>query len=194
VFTDIGVSVKDNVIEGEGWLALMATIAAGDRVVVTSQSRLGRRNYEVLYAVGKLIEGGASLKVLDEDKVYDDLDNFEQNLNLTFRSINDHTERVETSRWTTQALSYLSSNGVKLGPKPKLTDADVERVRVLRDGGLGVRAISRTVRKEDKDGRLKPISANTVKRVLAGGLPSARGLACSQRQGKGQAWAAYAKR
>ncbi len=38
----------------------------GDRVVVVSQSRLGRKSYEVQYAVGKLIEDGAEVEVLED--------------------------------------------------------------------------------------------------------------------------------
>ena len=40
------------------WKKMRGKIRQGDRVVVTSQSRLGRKSYEVLYAVGKLIEDG----------------------------------------------------------------------------------------------------------------------------------------
>ncbi|MBO1902242.1 recombinase family protein [Leucobacter weissii] len=151
------------------WNRMRAKIEPGDQVVVVSQSRLGRKSYEVLYAVGKLIEKGASLKVLEDGRIYDDLDNFEQNLNLAFHSVVDHNERVEIKRRTKKALNYLSANGIKLGRKPRLSNAHIAYIHQLRDQGLGYQAISKAVRVYSaKHRREQPISPTTVQKVLKG--------------------------
>lgn len=151
------------------WGKMRAKIKDGDRVVVASQSRLGRKSYEVLYAVGKLIEDGAHVEILDEGRIYDDLDVFDQNLNLSFHSVVDHNERVEIKRRTKKALNYLSANGVKLGRKPRLSNSHVAYIHQLREHGLGYQAISKAVRVySKKDNKEMPISPTTVQKVLKG--------------------------
>jgi DNA invertase Pin-like site-specific DNA recombinase len=172
VFEDAGVSGSKNITEGNGWRELMTQLQRGDSVVVTSQSRLGRKSHQVVYAVGELIEAGVSVQVLDDNRTYDNLEDFSQNSLLAFRALTDHSERVEIGRRVQQTLTYLQSGGVRLGQKPKLTKDDVARIHELRGKQLGYAAISRFIEKPTKqfDGSFKSqaVSSQTIKRVLAG--------------------------
>lgn len=151
------------------WRRLRAGIEKGDRVVVVSQSRLGRKSYEVQYAVGKLIEDGAEVEVLEDNRIYDDLDDFSQNINLSFRAVTDQNERVEIKRRTRKTLNYLMVNEVKLGTPPKLTRSLVNYILLLREAKMTIRDIAAEVKVySKKHEKLMPISTSTVQKVING--------------------------
>ncbi|MFJ3385231.1 MULTISPECIES: recombinase family protein [unclassified Curtobacterium] len=151
------------------WQRLRAGIEKGDRVVVVSQSRLGRKSYEVQYAVGKLIEDGAEVQVLEDNRIYDDLDDFSQNMNLSFRAVTDQNERVEIKRRTKKTLNYLKANEVKLGTPPKLSRSLVNYILLLREAKMTIREIAAEVKVySKKHDKLMPISTTTVQKVIKG--------------------------
>lgn len=118
----------------------------GDRLIVHSHTRLGRKNHEIIYAVGNLIERGISVWDLKSNQVYDDLDNFEQVLNLNMNSAFGDKERVEISSRTKTSLRTRTNAGFKLGQKSKLSRSYVAYMQTLHAEGYGLKYIAGAVR------------------------------------------------
>ena len=108
--------------EGTGWAELQGKLMKGDRLIVHSHTRLGRKNHEIIYAVGNPIERGISVWDLKSNQIYDDLDDFEQVLKLNMNSAFGDKERVEISSRTKTGLKTRSDAGFKIGQKKKLPE------------------------------------------------------------------------
>src|SRR5699024_11884919 len=145
IIEDAGSSGATNLIDSEKWKLIIEHIEDGDTLRVWSQSRLGRESYEVQFVVGRLVKRGIAVEVLEEGHTFNDLVDFGQNSRLALLSLTDHHERVEIKKRTKKALDLLKENGVRLGSAPKLSDADVAQVRVLRDKGLGLASIAKVL-------------------------------------------------
>lgn len=120
IFIDDATTGKTNMTKtGTAWHELQAKLHRGDRLVVKSHTRLGRKNHQIIYAVGELIEQGVSVWVLDDHRVYDDLDSFEQQiLNLNMNSAFSDKERVEISARTRTSLQVLVAHGAVTHARP----------------------------------------------------------------------------
>lgn len=154
---------------GTGWAELQGKHMKGDRLIVHSHTRLGRKNHEIIYAVGNLIERGISVWDLKSNQVYDDLDNFEQVLNLNMNSAFGDKERVEISSRTKTSLRTRTNAGFKLGQNPKLSRSHVAYIQTLHAEGYGLKYIAGAVRVySKKHGKELPISPTTVAKVLSG--------------------------
>lgn len=155
--------------EGTGWAELQRKLQKGDRLVVMSHTRLGRKNHEIIYAVGTLIERGIHVVDLKANAVYDDLDNFEQVIRLNMNSSFADKERVEIASRTRDLLKVRSDAGFQLGQKPKLSQSHVAYIHALKREGFGVKAIAKAVKVYSKNhGRETPVSPTTVQKVLGG--------------------------
>lgn len=170
LYEDAGQSGASNIESSPTWARLMEQLESGDELVVVSQSRLGRKSYEVTFAVGRLIERGVSVTVLNDNRTYTDLDVFEQNILLNFNSSMDHNERVIIGQRTRAGLSVLKEADVKLGRKPKLRERDVMQIRRLASEGFGFKTISKLIQLPPRRGEEpSPISVSLVKRALSDG-------------------------
>lgn len=170
IFVDDATTGKTNLTKhGTAWEELQGQLMSGDRLVVHSHTRLGRKNHEIIYAVGKLIERGVSVWDLGTDQVYDDLDNFEQVFRLNLNSAFGDKERVEISSRTKTSLRTRTEAGFKLGQKPKLSRSHVAYIQTLHEEGHGIKYIAGAVRVySKKHGREMPVSPTTVQKVLKG--------------------------
>jgi DNA invertase Pin-like site-specific DNA recombinase len=170
IFVDDATTGKTNMTKhGTAWEELQGKLQKGDRLVVHSHTRLGRKNHEIIYAVGNLIDRGISVWDLKSDKVYDDLDNFEQVLNLNMNSAFGDKERVEISSRTKTGLKTRTKAGFKLGQKKKLSRSHIAYIHTLREEGHGLKYIAGAVKVYSKKyGKEMPISPTTVQKVLSG--------------------------
>lgn len=170
VFVDDDQSGMSNMTdEGTAWRELIDIAQPGDRVVVISLSRLGRENHELIYAVGQLNKRGVSVWTLDDNLVYDDINNETQILNLNIKSFSGTSEVLKTRTRTKAALGLRSAAGMKLGQKPKLSRSHVAYIHQLREEGFGIKHIAGAVRVYSKKyGREMPVSPTTVQKVLSG--------------------------
>ena len=170
ILVDDATTGKTNLTEhGTAWEELQGKLQKGDRLVVHSHTRLGRKNHEIFYAVGKLIERGVSVWDLSTDQVYADLDNFEQIFRLNLNSAIGDKERVEISSRTKTSLKTRTDTGFKLGQKPKLSRSHVAYIQTLHAEDHGLKYIAGAVRVySKKHGKEMPISPTTVAKVLSG--------------------------
>jgi DNA invertase Pin-like site-specific DNA recombinase len=170
VFEDLGQSGATNLTESPEWARLDAQLVAGDELVVTSQSRLGRKSYEVTYAVGKLIERGVVVTVLDDNRTYDNLDIFEQNLMLGFNSSKDHNERVVNKERQAAARQIYDAAGMHWGRKPILSEKDVAVIKDLYARGMTDTGIGKILaRPKRKGGPVTPLDYRTVQKARSEG-------------------------
>lgn len=157
-------------LDSPQWEEVMAELHDGEEVAVTHLSRLSRKNYKLIGTVGQMVEDGHAVFILDQEKWIDSNDDIAQAIPFFLEAAMTHNERVEIQRRTTKALHYLrDEGGLKLGQKPKLTDADVERIKRLHAEGFSLRIIASKIKKEAGQGEarvLKPISVNTVQKAL----------------------------
>lgn len=170
ILVDDATTGKTNLTkQGTAWEALQGKLMKGDRLIVHSHTRMGRKNHEIIYAVGSLIERGISVWDLKSNQVYDDLDNFEQVLKLNMNSAFGDKERVEISSRTKTGLNTRSDAGFKLGQKKKLSRSHIAYIHTLREEGHGLKYIAGAVKVySKKHGKEMPISPTTVAKVLSG--------------------------
>ncbi|MFS0894728.1 recombinase family protein [Microbacterium sp. 179-I 3D3 NHS] len=170
VFVDDDQSGMSNMTdEGTAWQELSIIAQPGDRVVVISLSRLGRENHELIYAVGQLNKRGISVWTLDDNLIYDDINNETQILNLNIKSFSGTSEVLKTRARTKTALGLRSAAGMKLGQKPKLSRSHVAYIHTLHEEGHGIKHIAGAVKVYSKKyGKEMPISPTTVQKVLKG--------------------------
>lgn len=167
IVKDLGQSGETNLQESEAWLALADKLRPGDVVKVWSQSRLGRKSYEVQFTVGRLIEKEVTVHILQNRLVLDNLDNLDQNLSLAFTSVTDHNERVEIRKRTKKALQVLKDAGVTLGRKPVFSSKEVAEIQRLRALGIGYNSIGKIVQWKSADGKSHITNPKTIKAALS---------------------------
>jgi DNA invertase Pin-like site-specific DNA recombinase len=123
---------------------LLAQLAAGDTLVVTELSRLGRSTGEVINLVDELIGSGVRLVVIKQNLVLDQVQNDLQSLTMvTMLSLFAQLERMMISQRTKEALAAKKAQGVTLGkPKGTLQQSvyDKDKARIVELLGLGVSA------------------------------------------------------
>lgn len=170
IFVDDATTGKTNLTAaGTAWQKMNAKLTKGDRVIVKSHTRLGRKNHQIIYAVGELIERGIHVWDLEANQIYDDLDSFEQVLKLNLNSAFGDKEQVEISARTKTSLKTRTAAGFKLGQKPKLSRSHISYIHTLRDEGHGIKYIASAVRVYSKKyGKEMPISSTTVQKVING--------------------------
>lgn len=127
---------------------LLALLEAGDTLLVTELSRLGRSTGEVINLIDSLVASGVRVIVIKQrltlDHAQDDIQSLAM---ITLLSLFAEMERMMISRRTKEALAVKRSQGVRLG-KPKGTiqasmyDKDRGRIVQLLSFGVSVRKIS----------------------------------------------------
>jgi len=127
---------------------LVAQLHAGDTLIVTELSRLGRSTGEVITLIDTLLAAGIGVVVIRQnlglDHTRDDLQSITM---ITMLSLFAQLERLMISQRTKEALAAKKAQGVVLG-KPKGTlqqsiyDKDRERIVALLRLGVSSRRIS----------------------------------------------------
>jgi DNA invertase Pin-like site-specific DNA recombinase len=127
---------------------LVAQLHAGDTLIVTELSRLGRSTGEVITLIDTLLGAGIGVVVIRQnlglDHTRDDLQSITM---ITMLSLFAQLERLMISQRTKEALAAKKAQGVVLG-KPKGTlqqsiyDKDRERIVALLRLGVSARRIS----------------------------------------------------
>jgi DNA invertase Pin-like site-specific DNA recombinase len=128
---------------------LFETLQAGDHLIVSELSRIGRSVVNVVTIVNQLIALGVNLHILKEQlfikpNVQNPFTDFQINIFSAFAQL----ERDLISKRTKEALQARKEKGIKLG-KPKGTiqgsiyDKDKEKIRELYSLGVTLTNISK---------------------------------------------------
>lgn len=127
---------------------LLAKLAAGDTLVVTELSRLGRSTGEVISLINELVASDMRVVVIKQGLILDKEQNdMQAKIMTTLLSLFAELERDLISLRTREALAAKKAQGISLG-KPKGTvqesiyDKDRERIVELLLYGVSARRIS----------------------------------------------------
>lgn len=125
---------------------LTQRLNAGDTLIVTELSRIGRSTGEVIMLVNKLVEQGVRLIVIKQKLDLQDKQDMTAKIMITLFSLFAELERDLISVRTKEALAAKKAQGKKLG-KPMGTvqasiyDKDRDRIEELLKLGLSIRKI-----------------------------------------------------
>jgi DNA invertase Pin-like site-specific DNA recombinase len=133
--------------------ALMASLKAGDVLVVTRLDRLARSTSDLLNLMKELSDRGASFLSLADR--WADTTTPTGRLILTVLAGLAEFERELIKARTTEGRERAKARGVRLGRKPKLTTHQIEEIRRRKQNGESVREL----------GRSYNVSPNTISRV-----------------------------
>lgn len=127
---------------------LFYRLDAGDTLLVTELSRLGRSTGHVISLIDELIQQDIRVIVIKQQLVLDRSQNDLQSLTMvTLLSLFAQMERMMISQRTKEALATKKAQGILLG-KPKGTiqesiyDKDQQRIKELLALGVSIRHIS----------------------------------------------------
>jgi DNA invertase Pin-like site-specific DNA recombinase len=173
IVVDKGVSGRTNISDpNSNWNRELVPFLEANptaEIVVYTFDRVGRKKGKVSNFTEDHLEGGGTIYVLRDKKLYDDAENFEQALSLAFGTFKDENYRVEVALKTQRALDVQMASGVKLGAPPHLYEKHLRDIRDLHKRGLGYTAIGKVVRTQRvMDGKWQNTSPRTVKKVLSG--------------------------
>jgi DNA invertase Pin-like site-specific DNA recombinase len=112
---------------------LMASLKAGDIVVVTKLDRLGRSTRELLELIERIGKGGASFRSLG-DPLWDTSSSQGRLLSTLLAAIADFESDLIKER-TGEGRKRAMSKGVRFGRKPKLSD--YQRTEALKRRAAG---------------------------------------------------------
>jgi DNA invertase Pin-like site-specific DNA recombinase len=127
---------------------LLTRLQAGDTLLVTELSRLGRSTGQVITLIDRFVHSGIRIIVIRQNLTLDGTQDDLQALTMiTMLSLFAEMERMMISRRTKEALAAKKAQGIPLG-KPKGTiqhsiyDADRDRIVELLRLGVSARHIS----------------------------------------------------
>lgn len=133
--------------------ALIASLKAGDVLVVTRLDRLARSTGDLLNLMKDLSSKGASFLSLADP--WADTTTPTGRLILTVLGGLAEFERELIKARTTEGRERAKARGVRLGRKPKLTAHQIEEIRKRKLAGESVRELARSYN----------VSPNTISRV-----------------------------
>lgn len=125
---------------------LTQRLNAGDTLIVTELSRIGRSTGEVIMLVNKLVEQGVRLIVIKQKLDLQDKQDMTAKIMITLFSLFAELERDLISVRTKEALAAKKAQGKKLG-KPigtvqaSIYDKDRDRIEELLRLGVSIRKI-----------------------------------------------------
>lgn len=127
---------------------LLQMLTAGDTLIVTELSRLGRSTGEVIDLIDNLVHADVRTIVLKQNLILSkDQDDLQSLTMVTMLSLFAQMERMMISKRTKEALAARKAQGIQLG-KPKGTiqssvyDKDKDRIKELIQMGVSLRKIS----------------------------------------------------
>jgi DNA invertase Pin-like site-specific DNA recombinase len=121
---------------------LMATIGAGDVLIIPAVDRLSRDTTDLLVIARDLQKAGAGLRSIAEP-VVDTTSDFAE-LVLAMLGVSAKLERRRIGERTARGRADAKAKGVKFGRKPKLTPHQQREARQRLDGGETQRSIARS--------------------------------------------------
>lgn len=128
---------------------LRGRLAAGDTLIVTELSRLGRSTGEVIGLINELMSGNISVRVIKQNlHLHQHHNDMQAKIMITLLSLFAELERDLISLRTREALAAKKAQGIPLG-KPKgvlqhsIYDKDRPRIADLLRLGLSATKISR---------------------------------------------------
>jgi DNA invertase Pin-like site-specific DNA recombinase len=126
---------------------LLIRLHAGDTLLVTELSRLGRSTGQVINLIDELVSTGIRIIILKQNLIlHRSQDDLQSLTMITMLSLFAEMERMMISRRTKEALATKKAQGIQLG-KPKGTiqnsiyDKDRERIIELLQLGVSARRI-----------------------------------------------------
>lgn len=126
---------------------LLIRLHAGDTLLVTELSRLGRSTGQVINLIDELVSTGIRIIILKQNLIlHRSQDGLQSLTMITMLSLFAEMERMMISRRTKEALATKKAQGIQLG-KPKGTiqnsiyDKDRERIIELLQLGVSARRI-----------------------------------------------------
>ena len=138
-------SEKDRRIE-----ELQSKLKAGDTLITTELSRLGRSTAQVITLINRLVDMKTRIIILKQGIDIKGKQDMQSKVMITMFSLFAELERDLISARTREALASKKAQGIRLG-KPKGTiqsskfDKDVEKIKELLGYGLSVRKLSRVL-------------------------------------------------
>ena len=119
---------------------VMDLLEEGDTLVVWKLDRIGRSVKELVTILEELMERSVDLKILTGPLVVDTT-TVQGKLMYSIIAAFAEYERELNRERTLAGLEAAKKRGVKLGPKFKLTDEDVEKMKQMREAGMSVKDI-----------------------------------------------------
>jgi DNA invertase Pin-like site-specific DNA recombinase len=119
---------------------VMDLLEAGDTLVVWKLDRIGRSVKELVTILEELMERGVDLKILTGPLVVDTTTAQGKLMYSIIAAFAEYERELNRER-TLAGLEAAKKRGVKLGPKFKLTDKDVEKMKQMREAGMSVKDI-----------------------------------------------------
>jgi putative DNA-invertase from lambdoid prophage Rac len=139
IFVDAGQSGMKTAMSRPEFARMNAVLIAGDSVTVPELSRVGRSVRDVLGTMEDFESRGIVLKILDLGL---DLSTPVGRMVATVLASISRLERDFISSRTRDSLAAKKAAGVTLGAPRRLTPAQENMVRVMRDSGMKPSAIS----------------------------------------------------
>lgn len=121
---------------------MLKALSKGDVLVVTKLDRLGRSTRELLAILNRFKEAGVAFKSLG-DPLWDTSTPQGRLLGVLLAAIAEFERELIVERTTAGRVQALA-NGVKFGPKPKLSPYQREEAKRRRDAGEPVTLIARS--------------------------------------------------
>lgn len=119
---------------------LMNLFQEEDTLVIWKIDRIGRSVKELIIILEELIEKKVHLKTLTGPLVVDTATPQGKLMYSIIAAFAEYEREINRER-TLAGLAAAKKRGVKLGPKFKLTDKDVKKMKQMRDAGMSVKDI-----------------------------------------------------
>lgn len=119
---------------------VMRLIQEGDTLVVWKIDRIGRSVKELVTILEDLMDKGVNLKTLTGPLVVDTTTAQGKLMYSIIAAFAEYEREINRER-TLAGLEAAKKKGVKLGPKHKLTDKDVDKMKQMKEAGMSVKDI-----------------------------------------------------
>lgn len=119
---------------------VMGLLQEGDTLVVWKIDRIGRSVKELVIILEELMDKGVHLKTLTGPLVVDTTTAQGKLMYSIIAAFAEYEREINRER-TLAGLEAAKKRGVKLGPKYKLTDKDVNKMKQMKKAGMSVKDI-----------------------------------------------------
>ena len=119
---------------------VMGLLQGGDTLIVWKIDRIGRSVKELVTILEELIDKGVHLKTLTGPLIVDPTTAQGKLMYSIIAALAEYEREINRER-TLAGLEAAKNNGVKLGPKYRLTDKDVIKMKQMREASMSVKDI-----------------------------------------------------
>lgn len=134
IFTD---KASGKNMERPGLDLLRVKVEQGDTILITKLDRLGRDTADMINLIKEFDEQGVYIKFLSDGI---STEGTMGKMVVTILAAVAQAERARILERTNEGRSYAKASGVKFGPKPKINQAEVRR---LKQEGIGATEIAK---------------------------------------------------